>query len=177
MNTISIHHINNNFFQEIKYTTINELNEKLITIINNTNDTYIQLILNGINLNKFGIIDNSILSKINKDDFIIIIFIEKKELYYLGNENGKYIMDFKRDNYYKLLEEIIFYYGTLSYDIIKNSSYNNLILLAVKQNGISLNYASIELKNNKEIVLQAVKQNGFALYHASTNYKIIKKLY
>ena len=116
-------------YQEIKYTTIEELNEKLITIIKDSNDTYIQLILNGTNLNKFGMIDNSILSKLNKHDFITIIFIEKKEIYYLGNENGKYIMDFKKDNYYKLLEEIVLHYRDQSYDIIKNSSYKELILI------------------------------------------------
>ena len=87
MNTISICHISGFVYQEIKYTTIDELNEKLINITKDSNDIYIQLILNGTNLNKFGIIDNSILSKLNKHDFITIIFIEKKEMYCLGNEN------------------------------------------------------------------------------------------
>ena len=46
MNTISIRCINNKVFQEIKYTIIDELNENLINIINNSNDIYVQLILN-----------------------------------------------------------------------------------------------------------------------------------
>ena len=132
MNTISIRRISGYEYQEIEYTTIEELNKELIDIIkysNESNDAYIQLILNSINLNKFGIIDNSILSKLNKHDFITIIFIEKKEMYCLGNENGKYIMDFKKDNYYKLLEEIVLHYRDQSYDIIKNSSYKELILI------------------------------------------------
>ena len=140
MNTISIHRISGYEYQEIKYLSINELNEKLMTIIKDSNNTYIQLILNSINLNKFGMIDNSILSKLNKHDFITIIFIEKKEMYCLGNENGKYIMDFKKDNYYKLLEEIVLCYGNQSYDINKNSSYKELVLLAIK--------------NNKEFILE-----------------------
>ena len=44
-----------------------DLNKKLINIINNINNTYIQLILNNrdinINLNKFNIIDTLILFK------------------------------------------------------------------------------------------------------------------
>ena len=53
MNTISIRHISGYEYQEIKYTTIEELNEKLINIIKDSNDIYIQLILNNINLNRF----------------------------------------------------------------------------------------------------------------------------
>ena len=63
-------------------------------------------------------IDNSIFFKLNKYDFITIIFIEKK----------KYIINFKKDNYYKLLEEIVLHYRDQSYDIIKNSSYKELVL-------------------------------------------------
>ena len=102
MNTISIRRISGYEYQEIEYINIDELNKKLMNIIKDSNDVYIQLILNSINLNKFGMIDNSILSKLNKYNFITIIFIEKKEMYCLGNKNGKYIMDFKKDNYYKL---------------------------------------------------------------------------
>ena len=140
MNTISIRRISGYEYQEIEYINIDELNKKLMNIIKDSNDVYIQLILNSINLNKFDMIDNSILSKLNKHDFITIIFIEKKEMYCLGNENGKYIMDFKKDNYYKLLEEIVLCYGNQSYDINKNSSYKELVLLAIK--------------NNKEFILE-----------------------
>ena len=145
-NTISIRRISGYEYQEIEYINIDELNKKLMNIIKDSNDVYIQLILNSINLNKFGMIDNSILSKLNKHDFITIIFIEKKEMYYLGNENGKYIMDFKKDNYYKLLEEIVLYYGNQSYDIIKNSSYKELVLLAIKHNEKVLEYVSYKLQ-------------------------------
>ena len=71
INTISIRYTNNDIFQEIKYNSINELNIKLINIINNMYDTYVQLIINNINLNRFGIIDTLVLSKINNHDYII----------------------------------------------------------------------------------------------------------
>ena len=102
-------------------------------------------------MNRF---DNTlILTKLNIYDYITIIFIEKKEIYYSGNENEKYIMDFKDDKYYKLLEEIVKYYK-YSYNIIKNSSYKELILLAIKYNVSSLEYISINLQNDKEFLLE-----------------------
>ena len=48
------------------------------------------------------------------------------------------------------------------------------VLIAVRQNGLALQFASKRLKNDKEVVLQAVKQNGLALYYASDN--LINKL-
>ena len=42
-----------------------------------------------------------------------------------------------------------------------------IVLAAVKQNGLSLLYASKELQNDREIVLAAVNQNSCALKHAS----------
>ena len=193
MNTISIRRISGYEYQEIKYTYIDELNEKLINIIKDSNNTYIQLILNSINLNKFGMIDNSILSKLNKHDFITIIFIEKKEMYCLGNENGKYIMDFKKDNYYKLLEEIVLCYGNKSYDIIKNSLYKELVLLANKYKEEVLNYHIlklktkkkkvqfninidfIDLKNDIDIILEPVIQNEISLNYSNKNTKEFRR--
>ena len=98
-------------------------------------------------------IDNSISSKLNKYDFITIIFIEKKRNILFRNKNGKYIINFKKDNYYKLLEEIILHYRDQSYDIIKNSLYKEFILEHIEENRKVLKYASIDLKNNKEFVL------------------------
>lgn len=37
----------------------------------------------------------------------------------------------------------------------------------VQDDGLILKYAIDDIKNDKEIVLQAVKQNGLALEHAS----------
>ena len=71
--------------------------------------------------------------------------------------------NFKEDNYYKLLEEIIKYYKYENYNIIKNSSYKELILLAIKYNIDALNYASNNLQNNKEFILSCIQQNGYAL--------------
>ena len=41
----------------------------------------------------------------------------------------------------------------------------------------SLEYASDELKNDKEVVLKAVQNDGLSLYYASDELKIIKKLF
>lgn len=46
-----------------------------------------------------------------------------------------------------------------------------VVLFAVEQNGLALQYASDELKKNEEIVTIAVKQNGLALQHADEGLK------
>ena len=142
-NTISIRCINNKVFQEINYINIDELNEKLINIIN-TNDMYIQLILNNIklniNLNRF---DNTlILTKLNKDDYITIICIEKKELYCLRNENGKYIIGCKNDTYNKILQRMNWYYTSNVSEFKNIIVYNHLVLLSIKHN--------LDIKHNME---------------------------
>jgi hypothetical protein len=38
-----------------------------------------------------------------------------------------------------------------------------IVLAAVYQNGMALQYAPEELQNDKEVVMAAVRQNGFAL--------------
>ena len=43
----------------------------------------------------------------------------------------------------------------------------NKALIAVKQDGLALEYASDRLRDNPEIVKIAVKQDGFALEYAS----------
>ena len=42
-----------------------------------------------------------------------------------------------------------------------------IVMVAVKQNGFALQWASEELKGDRDIVMEAVKQNGDALQHAS----------
>ena len=130
-NIVNICDIQGNVFQEIEYNNFNDLEENLrLFIIHHDSDILIQLMLNNDSLNTFDIIDCSILSKLNNSDIITIIFIQKKELYCLGNINGKYILDNKDDNYSRLLNIIIEYYNNDSYNIIMNNSYKNLILLA-----------------------------------------------
>jgi histidinol phosphatase-like PHP family hydrolase len=46
-----------------------------------------------------------------------------------------------------------------------------VVLAAVKQNGLALEYASKELQNDREVVLAAVKQDGRALEYASDELK------
>ena len=169
MANIIIYNISGSIFLEINYTDINELNEKLKLIITNyDSDLYVQLLINENILNNFNIIDISILLNLTKNDFITIVFNQKKEMYCLNNENGKYILDNKQDNYSKLLEKIISYYENKSYDIIKNNSYKEIVLKAVKKDGYSLIY-TINLQNDKEVVLEAVKQNGNSLNFANIN--------
>jgi hypothetical protein len=50
------------------------------------------------------------------------------------------------------------------------------VLAAVNQFGLSLFYASEELKSDKEVVLAAVKQNGNALLYASDDIKSDKEV-
>ena len=50
------------------------------------------------------------------------------------------------------------------------------ILEAVKQNGVSLSYASDERKNDKEIVLEAIKQNGESLHYVSEELRNDKEI-
>ena len=53
---------------------------------------------------------------------------------------------------------------------LRDSAHTNdkkIVLLAVKQNGMALQYASKALQEDKEVVTAAVKQNGLALQYAS----------
>ena len=131
-NTVNIFNISGNIFQEINYNHINELREKLLILISNyDDDIYIQLLINNDILNNFNIIDDAILLKITEYNFITVIFSNKKELYCLKNKNGKYILDYKNknDNYSKLLKLVISDNKNNSYNIIKNNSYKELLLL------------------------------------------------
>ena len=176
-NTIPILSISGNIFQEIEYNTINELYEKLKLLITYyDSDISIQLLINENILNNADIIDMLILSKLSECDYILIVFGFKKELYCLNNENGKYILDNKNNNYSKLLKIIILRNQNKSYDIIKNTSYKELVLQAIKQDKYVLEYVSNELKNNEEVVLKAIKRNGLALQYASKNLKNNKKI-
>jgi uncharacterized membrane protein YqjE len=46
-----------------------------------------------------------------------------------------------------------------------------IVLEAVKENGLLLEFTSSDLKKDKEIVTEAVKRNGFSFEHASENLK------
>ena len=46
-----------------------------------------------------------------------------------------------------------------------------IIMEAVKQDGLALRYASEQLKNDREFVMEEVKQNWWALYYASKQLK------
>ena len=152
MNIVSICYISGVVFQEIKYKTINDLNKQLKLLI----------IYH----------DSDILSSVDNYNIITIVFNQKKELYCLCNQKGKYILDYiYTDNYSKLLFLIINFYKNDSHNIIINSSYKNLLLKIVKKYGLALKYASIPLKNDKEVVLEAVKQNGLALQFVNINLK------
>ena len=61
----------------------------------------------------------------------------------------------------------------LSLEDANQESQNNIeiVLEAVKQNGLALKYASENLQNNIKIVLEAIKQNGLALYFANIEFR------
>ena len=129
-NIIDICDIKGNLFQKIKYNDFNDLEESLkLFIIQHDSDILIQLMLKNDNLNTFDIINHTILSRLNDNDIITIVFIQKKELYCLGNIDGNYILDHRNDNYSRLLSIIIEYYNNNSYNIIMNSSYKKIILM------------------------------------------------
>ena len=165
MNTVYIRYmLTGNIFQKINYYNLYDLNDKLkLMIIQHNSDIIMSLLIKNKILNNFDIINKSILLKLNKYNTILVIFSYKKYLYCLNNEYGKYILDYKNDNYSKLLYIIINLYKNNSYDIIINSSYKELVLKAVKYNGEVLEYISIDLQKDKEIVLKGVEQNGMSL--------------
>ena len=145
--------MNGKIFKEIEYTTINELNKKLINLVLSYNaGIHIQLLINENNLNNFNIIDTNILSTILEHGFINVVFIEKKEFYCLKNDYGIYKLNYNNDKYSKLLKLVILYYQQNSYNLITKSSYEDLVTIIINL-------------------------NGYALEHISSDYKIIKKLY
>ncbi|MCX6788540.1 MAG: DUF4116 domain-containing protein [Candidatus Jorgensenbacteria bacterium] len=50
---------------------------------------------------------------------------------------------------------------------VLKAQYKAMMLNAVRQNGLALQYAKPEIKNDTLVVLEAVKQNPFAFQHAS----------
>ena len=163
--------ISGEVFDEIKYDDINDLCHELkLMIIKHDTDILMTLLIDDKILNDFDVIDTSILSLLNEDNCIMVIFSDKKLLYCLNNYNGKYILDNKKsDDYSKLLESIIYFYEDRSYYIIMNSSYKDLVLHVVIEDGEDLEYVNITLQDDKEVVLKAVEQYGKALKYASTN--------
>ena len=170
MNTVSIRKITGICLQEIKYTDFNDLSYQLKLLINKyDSNLYIQLLINDNILNNFDIIDMSILSQLNIHDFITVVYCDKKELYCLDNNKGVYILNLDmKDNYSKLLDLIILHYKNNSFNIIKNNSYRDLVLLFVKICGTALKYVSSEFQNDKEIVYEAIEQNGCALQYTNS---------
>ena len=67
------------------------------------------------------------------------------------------------------------YFIPLNYASKQLQNDKEVVLTAVKKNGLALDYASNALKDTK-VVLAAVKQNGFALSYASLKLKADKDL-
>ena len=169
INIISIRKINGICLQDIEYKNFDDLGYQLKLLINkNDSDLYTQLLLNNDILNDFNIIDMLILSKLDIHDFITVVYCDKKELYCLDNNKGVYILKHTKDNYAKLLQLIILHCKNNSFNIIKNNSYRDLVLLFVKICGTALKYVSSEFQNDKEIVYEAIEQNGCALQYTNS---------
>lgn len=60
--------------------------------------------------------------------------------------------------------------------ILKLLNNKNLILAAVRHNGMALEYAHPDLKKDKEVVLVAIKQNGMALQFANSSLRKNKEI-
>ena len=175
MDTVYICCTNNNIFQKIEYSTIIDLSHQLKSVINDNHD--IQLTLNNIILNKFNIINNSILSKISDTDIIKIIFNQEDNksniLKAVKNDIDTLLHisdDLKNDKEFMIacVKENVKSLLHIS-DDLKNDK--EFILTCIKENGLSLEYASDDLKNDIEIVLYAVLQDKLALKFASIELK------
>ena len=175
MDTVYICCTNNNIFQKIEYSSIIDLSHQLKSVINDNYD--IQLTLNNTVLNKFNIINNSILSKISDTDIIKIIFNQEDNksnilkavkndidtLLHISNDlknDKEFMIACVKENVKSLL---------YTSDDLKNDK--EFILTCIKENGLSLEYASDDLKNDIEIVLYAVLQDELALKFASIELK------
>ena len=170
-NIVSIRKINGNIFQEIEYSNFSELQYKLELMIKSyDSDILYQLLIDNEFLNDIHRISMSILSKLNENNYILIVLNDKKTMYCLGKEeNGKYIKDYTRSDNYSELLTVIIKNSNNSYDIIMNNSYKNLVLLALRVDIHILMYISIDLKNDEEIMLIAIKKSKFGLKYASTD--------
>ena len=60
------------------------------------------------------------------------------------------------------------------FESFKNNK--EIVLCAVKNDGMALQFASEELKNDEDVVMCAVKNNGLALQFANARLKVAKKL-
>ena len=175
MDTVYICCTNNNIFQKIEYSSIIDLSHQLKSVINDNYD--IQLTLNNTVLNKFNIINNSILSKISDTDIIKIIFTQEDNktsileamkndidtLLHISDDlknDKEFMIACVKENVKSLLH---------SSDNLKNDK--EFILTCIKENGLALEYASDDLKNDIEIVLYAVLQDELALKFASIELK------
>ena len=177
-NTVSIRYmLTGEIFQKFIYNDFGELYDKLrLIIINHDSNMLITLFINDEILNDFDILNISLLKKLDKYNDILVIFSDKRTMYCSGNENGKYMLDWKEDKYSMLLATFIDYYKNTSHSIIINSSYKELVLLTVNKDGLALQFTDIPAQNDKEILLEAVKQNGYALRYSSSDLRNDKEI-
>ena len=179
---IKIYYLNGDN-KEIEYIDIDNLKEKLTMFLEEYlyEPQYVRLILDKkiinecdkLNFNFYNI--TNFKSELNENDYIQVIICEKKELFYIQNNNEKheinpickyvfldgkisYILNevHELDYYYMILNVIHYYHN---YDIINNSSYSKLVILAIKYDTTLINNISTKLKNNKDIILLAIEEN------------------
>ena len=189
-------------FKEIEYIDTNNLKEKLTYLLEEYiyDPEYIRLIFNNEILNNpeehdinFYKINNFNLEDLQENNYISIILCEKKTLFFIENDNGKYEINpiykcYSNDiiilfslnenkeylDHYIALLNIIYYYYDNNYDIILNSTYKNLILLAINKSNEVTGYITDDMKNDNEIILAIVRRSGDNLYIINTdiiNYK------
>ena len=179
---IKIYYLNGDN-KEIEYIDIDNLKEKLTIFLEEYlyEPQYIRLILdkkiineqNKLNFNFYNI--TNFKSELNENDYIQVIICEKKELFYIQDNNEKYKINpickycflhgkisyilnelHELDYYYMILNVIHHYYN---YDIVNNSSYSKLIILAIKHDTVLINNISTKITNDKDIILLAIEEN------------------
>ena len=150
MDIVNICCINDKIYQKIKYDSIIDLSNQLKSVIDNNCELFIKLTLNNIVLNKFNIINNSVLSKLIDTDVIRIIFNEEELLLDCVNINLK-------DDKNNILEGVKNDVDILLHisDDLKND--REFILSCIKIHVKSLLYAGDNLKNDKEFILMCIR--------------------
>ena len=149
---------------------LKEILNKLLQKYNS--NIYIQLLLNNIIINdgteenNFNFYTINTLVSLKDSDIIQIIFISKNQIF-IENINGICLLNkkFIHDKYYKLLNTLI-KLGYNKYDFINNSEYKNLVIIAITNN-FSLFNISQDLQNDKDIVIAAVSQSGLILQYTN----------
>ena len=200
-----LYYMSGEIFKEIEYIDTNNLKEKLTYLLEEYiyDPEYIRLIFNNEILNNpeehdinFYKINNFNLEDLQENNYISIILCEKKTLFFIENNNGKYEINpiykcswnqygiisplninnkCSLDRYMILLNIIVHNYNDY-YEIIINSLYKDIIIMAINKSNLVMENISRNMRNDEEILLAVIKSSveGMRLIdHDTINYRNI----